>query len=104
MMMHVMVAREHDVSAYFDPSATVKRCIVRSRTAFDSYCLVNVTLKLAEPPWLGGGAVIVSVAVPDTESPVTVPEKVHANVILALVNPPLAWRFGDLPLKFISHS
>jgi hypothetical protein len=23
--MHVMVAREHDVSAYFDPSAAVKR-------------------------------------------------------------------------------
>jgi hypothetical protein len=25
MMMHVMVAHEHDVSAYFDPSAAVKR-------------------------------------------------------------------------------
>jgi hypothetical protein len=25
MMVDVMVAREHDVSAYFDPSAAVKR-------------------------------------------------------------------------------
>jgi hypothetical protein len=25
--MHVMVAHEHDVSAYFDPSAAVKRCV-----------------------------------------------------------------------------
>src|SRR6185369_2572683 len=28
MVMHVMVAHEHDVSAYFDPSAAVKRAPV----------------------------------------------------------------------------